>query len=162
MLSDGYTGISTTLTDVTGIEAFLDEMLSCEAIVSTSLHGLIIANAYGVPARLATFKDSDRQIHGDGMKFEDYFLSIGRINVEALDLNEIGHLQADIASACTDNPAYGIDLDALLAAAPFVIAPSVLATLREPKAELSSGLQHVGGNLGASARFIDRNEIAGV
>ena len=54
-----------------GIEAFLDEMFGCETIVSTSLHGLIIANAYGIPARLASFVDSDRQIHGDGMKFDD-------------------------------------------------------------------------------------------
>lgn len=161
LLGEGVREIEILRSGKAGIEAFLDELLSCEAIVSTSLHGLIIANAYGVPARLATFKDSDRQIHGDGMKFEDYFLSIGRMNVEALDLNTIGSLQADIAAACTDNPAHGIDLDALLAAAPFEIAPAVLAALQEPKTRLSSGVWNSGG-LGIGAKFTEDGESVGV
>lgn len=110
-----------------GIEAFLDEMLACEAIVSSSLHGVIIANAYGIPARLATFRQSDRQIHGDGMKFTDYFLSIGRRDIEPLDLSAIERLGPDIATACTDNPDHGIDIGALLAAAPFTVRPSLLS-----------------------------------
>lgn len=105
-----------------GIEAFLDEMLACEAIVSSSLHGVIIANAYGIPARLATFTESSRQIHGDGMKFQDYFLSIGRTNIEALDLSGFERIESALAAQCTDNPAEAIDLKALLDAAPFEAA----------------------------------------
>jgi hypothetical protein len=37
-----------------GVRAFIDDLLACEAIVSSSLHGLILAHAYGVPARWAT------------------------------------------------------------------------------------------------------------
>ena len=131
-----------------GIEAFLDEMLSCEAIVSSSLHGVIIANAYGIPAKLATFRKSDRQIPGDGMKFEDYFLSIGRRDVMALELDRIERLGGEITAACTDNPDHGIDLDALLAAAPFAIAAGVLAAHRQPKAEPSRLLKKAGLALG--------------
>jgi Polysaccharide pyruvyl transferase len=59
------------------IEAFLTEMLHCERIVSTSLHGVIIAQAYGLPAMLATATESRAQVHGDGIKFKDYFASVG-------------------------------------------------------------------------------------
>lgn len=59
------------------IEAFLDEVLSCERIISTSLHGVIIAQAFGIPAALATANESSTQVHGDGVKFRDYFLSVG-------------------------------------------------------------------------------------
>lgn len=118
-----------------GIEAFLDELLGCEAIVSTSLHGLIIANAYRVPARLATFRDGDRQIHGDGMKFEDYFLSIGRDDVAPLDLGALPKLEARLAAQCRDNPEREIDLEALLAAAPFPILPEIHEALARLRAE---------------------------
>lgn len=110
-----------------GIEAFLDEMLACEAIVSTSLHGVILANAYGIPARWATFSASDRQIHGDGMKFDDYFLSIGRKALVPLDLSGVERLSGRVARQCSDNPARGIDLEALIAAAPFDVDPEILA-----------------------------------
>lgn len=124
-----------------GIEEFLDEVLACEAIVSTSLHGVIIANAYGIPVKLATFVDSCRQIHGDGMKFEDYFLSIGRNNVKATDLNQIDRLEGSFSSQCTDNPEKGIDLQALLSAAPFKIDRSIQLALRY------GGLRTLGDNL---------------
>lgn len=134
-LGDGVREIEIIRNGRAGIEAFLDEMLSCEAIVSTSLHGLIIANAYGIPARLATFDDGDRQIHGDGMKFEDYFLSIGLREVAPLNLATLTRLDAGYAARCADNPAERIDLQALLDAAPFPILPEVHEALRRLRTE---------------------------
>lgn len=51
------------------------DILSCEIILSTSLHGLIIAEAYGIPALLLVV---DKPLHGDLFKFEDYFHSTDR------------------------------------------------------------------------------------
>lgn len=51
----------------------VSEILSCSYILSTSLHGLIISHAYGIPA--IRIKRGD--IGSDGFKFEDYFLSVG-------------------------------------------------------------------------------------
>lgn len=103
------------------IEQFIDEMLSCESIVSTSLHGIIIAHAYGIPCKHAVMSASSRQIHGDGIKFRDYFLSVGRENVEPWDLSETGRVVADDKTRCTDVPASAIDVDRLLEAAPFPV-----------------------------------------
>lgn len=51
----------------------VSEILSCSYILSTSLHGLIISHAYGIPA--IWIKRGD--IGSDGFKFEDYLLSVG-------------------------------------------------------------------------------------
>ena len=54
---------------------FIDEIYQCEMILSSSLHGIIIANAYGIPARQFIFENSP--LEGDPLKkFHDYYLSV--------------------------------------------------------------------------------------
>jgi len=48
----------------------IDDILSCEKIISSSLHGLILADAYGVPNM---WLDTEVAIGGDGFKFLDYY-----------------------------------------------------------------------------------------
>ena len=45
------------------IERFVDEVCSCRKIFSASLHGLIVAQAYGIPAQWIQIKD--KSIHRD-------------------------------------------------------------------------------------------------
>ncbi|UAB86161.1 polysaccharide pyruvyl transferase family protein [Zunongwangia sp. SCSIO 43204] len=59
------------LTD--NIEKTTKEILKCEKIISSSLHGIIVAHAYGIPAAFIEFSN---KIFGDGVKFQDYFESI--------------------------------------------------------------------------------------
>lgn len=54
--------------------ATTDQMLSCKAIVSSSLHGVIVAHAYGIPAIWVQFSD---KLSGDNTKYADYFRSVG-------------------------------------------------------------------------------------
>jgi len=109
------------------IEAFLDELLSCERIVSSSLHGVIIAQAYGIPAALATVSDSHEQLHGDGIKFRDYFASVGiHSSVTPVDLSTLGPItDASFAPHHFIQVPQRINLTALLGAAPFPVLPEV-------------------------------------
>jgi glycosyltransferase involved in cell wall biosynthesis/Tfp pilus assembly protein PilF len=53
----------------------IEEILACEMIVSSSLHGIIVAEAYGIPAIWAKYSDG---LVGGELKFQDYFLGTGR------------------------------------------------------------------------------------
>lgn len=71
----------------------LEKLSSCERIASTGLHGLIFADAYGIPSVWLRIGE----LHsGRSWKFFDYFASIGRDNFDpapispSLDLNDIG------------------------------------------------------------------------
>jgi pyruvyltransferase len=53
----------------------VDQICSCENILSASLHGLIMAEAYGIPNLWIEF---GKPLIGGHFKFHDFFLSIGR------------------------------------------------------------------------------------
>ncbi|MDO5981670.1 polysaccharide pyruvyl transferase family protein [Flavivirga spongiicola] len=55
------------------IEETTNQFLKCEKIVSSSLHGIIVAHAYGIPAVWQKFSGD---IFGDDIKYQDYFESI--------------------------------------------------------------------------------------
>lgn len=73
---------------------FIDRILECEKIISSSLHGLIMADAYGIPTLRFTFKN---QIIGGDFKYDDYYSGVGifshkKIHIESpakLNINEI-------------------------------------------------------------------------
>lgn len=52
-------------------EQFVDDLLQCEVVFSSSLHGLIIADAYGIPSQ---WFDATAVLGGDGSKFEDHLI----------------------------------------------------------------------------------------
>ncbi|MBX2959491.1 MAG: polysaccharide pyruvyl transferase family protein [Flavobacteriales bacterium] len=80
------------------IENTIDLICSCETIISSSLHGIIVANAYNIPAIWVAFSN---QLAGDDVKFYDYFLSVGEnekiekisIDIELLNTNLLNSLR---------------------------------------------------------------------
>lgn len=63
--------------DTSDVEKFVREITSCELVVSSSLHGLIISHAYGIPALWLKFSEDKRIASGRPFKYHDYFLSVG-------------------------------------------------------------------------------------
>lgn len=55
----------------------IEEVKSCKKIVSSSLHGIICAEAYGIPAVWTKYETSSK-IRGGDFKYQDYFLGTGR------------------------------------------------------------------------------------
>lgn len=51
-------------------EKFIAELTSCEKVISSAMHGLILSDAYGVPNKRVKLSDN---IHGGEFKFQDYY-----------------------------------------------------------------------------------------
>lgn len=85
------------------------KIISCKAIISNSLHGLIISDAYNVPNVWLNTKIAQ---HND-FKFQDYFQSQGR---ESKFIEDITHFEQN---NYTYNGGNNINLEALKDAFPF-------------------------------------------
>lgn len=95
---------------------FIDELVSCEMVVSSTLHGLIMSDAYSVPN--ARIKLTDKITGGD-FKYNDYYQSIGREH----KVNIIDTTQPISAQTLLDlefNCGHGLDLDLLLENSPWM------------------------------------------
>lgn len=102
--------------DVEGdIWDFVRAIKSCEVIVSSSLHGLICADAYGVRNSWIQLSEN---IFGGDFKFRDYLLSIG---VNQLSGTKI-QIDTDIDNVIikASNHVINLDLRKLLLACPFL------------------------------------------
>lgn len=97
------------------LERFVDELLSCRKILSSSLHGLIAAHAYGVPAGWIQFAERSRI---DGFKFNDYWTSVGYPDMAATEVSA-GAFAPELADIPVES-INGPDALDLLKACPFL------------------------------------------
>jgi len=92
----------------------IKEILSCENIASSSLHGLIIADAYKIPSVWIEFSN---KVYGAHFKFHDYFSSIEKNISLPYKINKDTLVNVLIEKA--EYSILNIDLDALLNSCPF-------------------------------------------
>lgn len=65
------------------LTAFVSELLSCEVVASSSLHGLVFSEALGVPNLWLSLSDA---VRGEGFKFRDWFSLAGTPTKQAYQL----------------------------------------------------------------------------
>jgi pyruvyltransferase len=100
-----------------GVSEFVEEVNSCAVILSSSLHGLICADAYRIPTVWIALSD---EIIGGEFKFRDYRLSTGDARMEVIRVERETSL-GKIVAAASLSP-LNIDLTKLLLACPFLSA----------------------------------------
>lgn len=100
------------------IEGTITDILQCEQILSSSLHGVILADAYGIPSAWL----SSGTPKGLEFKFYDYFISVNKIQKpQVLDFNVSELSAATIQDQIKFNKT-AIDFDSapLLKICPFI------------------------------------------
>lgn len=97
------------------VEDVINQILSCEHVISSSLHGLILSESYSVPNIWIKVSDN---ILGGNFKYLDYYGSLGLTNVLPRRID--GHETLnEILSFFEDYRKGRIDLKNLIDAAPF-------------------------------------------
>lgn len=95
------------------IHRIIDEINECETIISSSLHGVIVANAYGIPAKYM-------RVHGiplagiESLKFSDYFQSVSMPDQEPVILTPGQTVTEEFSDLISKTVDLKIDLDLLL------------------------------------------------
>ena len=97
-----------------GIQKVVDQILQCQKIASSSLHGIIAADAYGIPSLWIQFDDHSIN---DNFKFNDYLASVKR-NSQALEIDEKCTYKIVMDSFIEEKPE--LDVEALIRACPFI------------------------------------------
>ena len=92
----------------------IDKICSCDIILSSSLHELIVSDAYGIKNIFCEFEYH----HPDYDKYKDYFLSIGRPFIEPVDVNQVID---QVDSISLSDYSISIDLEKLISVCPFNI-----------------------------------------
>lgn len=79
------------------VEEVTKTISSCRKVISTSLHGLIVAHSYGIPALWIEHEELHQGTHG--FKFRDYFSSVNIPEYEPLhDFEKLIYDKAELES----------------------------------------------------------------
>lgn len=107
------------------VETVLEQMFSCHKILSTSLHGIIVSQAYSIPALWCNFNNKEN-LGGDNIKFWDYFSSVNIPEYESIRIYNLEDTEA-LFNVNDDKILINTDLKKLqvnlLQVAPFFIKP---------------------------------------
>jgi hypothetical protein len=144
--------ISGRIVDVrSDVRSVVEELAGAKAVVSSSLHGLIIAQAYGVP--WVWLDVTDHKLGGGDFKFEDFFSCLDREKVSRvqIDKDELRTLDLAKLAESASLPVLHIDLSLLRDALP-------IQQGREDKLAYRENSGHSFGPLRLTSRVVRRVE----
>jgi pyruvyltransferase len=75
------------------IENVINQILNCKNIISSSLHGLIVSDAYKIPNLWIKY---DNKIKGDDTKFHDYFKSVNKKKMTFINAKTYKYIAPEI------------------------------------------------------------------
>ena len=81
--------ISVMMSRPKDIEVFVKTLAQYDKVVTSAMHVMIVCQSYGIPCGLVTFKGFEENVHGSGIKYEDYALGAGVevMNPQPIELN---------------------------------------------------------------------------
>ena len=90
-----------------GVTNVIDQISNADLVISTSLHGLILAQSYGVPWAHLHLIDA-KSLVGDDFKFHDYFTTLDdtKVTQVKVSLSDLNQKQLDIVSKQVSLPNY--------------------------------------------------------
>lgn len=91
---DGIEDLNILVSSAASIENFVSRLASYDAVLTTSLHVIILCHAYRIPCRLVTLKSQVRPVHGDGIKYKDFY--------EGASLRHLPHASLGDHVSCKD------------------------------------------------------------
>lgn len=83
------------------VEKVIDDIRSCDATVSSSLHGLIISHVYGIDCAWVQFSD---RLEGDDTKFLDYLAAGGIVEKISAQIPTVTTNSVDFLHMAHDAP----------------------------------------------------------
>ncbi len=76
-LPEGVDEYSVLMSRREDIERFVAKLAEYDAVITSAMHVMITCQSYGIPCGLVTFQGLEENVHGSGMKYQDYALGAG-------------------------------------------------------------------------------------
>ncbi len=81
--------LSVMMSQRADIEVFVKTLAEYDKVLTSAMHVMIVCQSYGIPCGLVTFKGFEENVHGSGIKYEDYALGaeVEVMNPVAIELD---------------------------------------------------------------------------
>jgi hypothetical protein len=76
-LPENFDEISVMRSRPKDIESFVKTLIGYDQVVTSAMHVMITCQSYGIACALVSFEGAEENVHGTGIKYEDYALGAG-------------------------------------------------------------------------------------